>query len=173
MVSTHSRSKAAAHAQCPAFLPNYCFNSQPLEGGCQKKRPQIGRKNRFQLTAARRRLPPLPSAAMARQPVSTHNRSKAAASCFPPKTGIIQRFQLTAARRRLPPYQDARRQHISVSTHSRSKAAARAFAPDTATPCRFNSQPLEGGCARNSQPTSATSSFQLTAARRRLRSALT
>ena len=78
-VSTHSRSKAAAAARL------YCMAVTP----------------KFQLTAARRRLPICDSRKCSSSFVSTHSRSKAAAESIE-ITGKEFRFQLTAARRRLP-----------------------------------------------------------------------
>ena len=100
IVSTHSRSKAAASSAAP---------SAP------------GR--RFQLTAARRRLPRIRDTSRTILLVSTHSRSKAAA------------FGAEQARREL-----------EVSTHSRSKAAARLDIDTSGKTPSFNSQPLEGGC---------------------------
>ena len=101
VVSTHSRSKAAA--QLRIWLGAYasCFNSQPLEGGCLEQ-PQSCRLNiMFQLTAARRRLlAPFICFYLPIQ-VSTHSRSKAAA-LWPCRYLV----------------------GLPVSTHSRSKAAA-------------------------------------------------
>ena len=78
-----------------------CFNSQPLEGGCTHREASIS--TRFD--------------------VSTHSRSKAAASDDGKE-----------------PTPD------EVSTHSRSKAAAKPQGRPHERPHRFNSQPLEGGC---------------------------
>ena len=99
----------------------------------------------FQLTAARRRLRLNSRRVFSLLRVSTHSRSKAAANrpgnrrVYPPE------FQLTAARRRLP----------------------RQLDPPPPLDGRFNSQPLEGGCARG-QGRLKVRQFQLTAARRRL-----
>ena len=79
----------------------FCFNTQPPEGGCTDNVVVIIRVNRFQHTAARRRLPFALRVSFAATPVSTHSRPKAAAG------------RLTEM--------DKERE---VSTHSRPKAAA-------------------------------------------------
>ena len=170
--------------------PRRSFNSQPPEGGCVIKTARKPTKKRFQLTAARRRLPRRPG-----------------------KAAATRRFQLTAARRRLrrrpsssplqcrfnsqpleggctAPTVDVTTCLVSthsrskaaaeivrgttltpdVSTHSRSKAAAQLHHLANRTHARFNSQPLEGGCPYNAlKPNQRKGvTFQLTAARRRL-----
>ena len=99
-VSTHSRPKAAGYEYRYEYRYEYSFNSQPPEGGWETtKRPRKGMKcfnsqppeggwgtaygiciidNKFQLTAARRRLVTLEEL-----------------------SGMVNPFQLTAARRRL------------------------------------------------------------------------
>ena len=125
LVSTHSRSKAAAQLHHFANRAYSCFNSQPLEGGCETddgftqnllvsthSRSKAAAYRCLRLTMMRR--------------VSTHSRSKAAADT--------------------PAACDSRGH---VSTHSRSKAAAysaRALDAFNSGSC-FNSQPLEGGCS--------------------------
>ena len=101
----------------------------------------------FQLTAARRRLLVLQGKLRGKGGVSTHSRSKAAATpavgrhmCLPVSTHSRSK---AAAARLLE-----RRAHLEVSTHSRSKAAARAASVPSARTLSFNSQPLEGGCFR-------------------------
>ena len=127
LVSTHSRSKAAASGHS-SFITS----------------------GEFQLTAARRRLRVGPLG----------------------KFGI-QRFQLTAARRRLR----LSRVHVvaidAVSTHSRSKAAACNASRRACCSASFNSQPLEGGCMSLVILVLPVYLFQLTAARRRLRTSIT
>ena len=123
-VSTHSRSKAAASATLFGRATAAGFNSQPLEGGCIL----------------------LSFFGGSHLAVSTHSRSKAAAFFFRFSGAAIWRFQLTAARRRLP---------------------AGERCPDIRLR-RFNSQPLEGGCGTFPAPSTAGRRFQLTAARRRL-----
>ena len=77
----------------------------------------------FQLTAARRRLQPRYYFDHRAIQVSTHSRSKAAASI--PKINSNPFY---------------------VSTHSRSKAAAGVGAAWSVVVAGFNSQPFEGGC---------------------------
>ena len=100
---------------------------------------------KFQHTAARRRLPYICASAKAQGAVSTHSRPKAAASLFYFRLQY-PRFQHTAARRRLP-------------------AAAKAV---TAIARGFNTQPPEGGCNRAANRAANRAGFQHTAARRRL-----
>ena len=146
--------------------------------------------NTFQLTAARRRLRPPSCHARSFRNVSTHSRSKAAATahktfilnltCFnsqpleggckrcPLRLRSEARFQLTAARRRLRNTRVFAPKHAGVSTHSRSKAAA---CPDTS--CTTASLPFQLTAARRRLQDSrdnyiTRSLFQLTAARRRL-----
>ena len=107
-----------------APLVGGCFNSQPPEGGCRSgssgKKPSM----RFQLTAARRRLPPKNgqgfgyllfqlTAARRRLPRATRH------------SVTSSKFQLTAARRRLRTAGSKFPVFGEVSTHSRPKAAAR------------------------------------------------
>ena len=83
---------------------------------------------RFQHTAARRRLHKSPLPPLHRHAVSTHSRPKAAANSLPQVAGLSL-----------------------VSTHSRPKAAAVGHIfLSTASKC-FNTQPPEGGCARKAQ----------------------
>ena len=56
------------------------FNSQPLEGGCAYRNTTSFTIAKFQLTAARRRLHLHAANALHELKVSTHSRSKAAAS---------------------------------------------------------------------------------------------
>ena len=144
MVSTHSRSKAAARyaSACRSSVPfqltaarrrlrgdasrrlsRCCFNSQPPEGGCVISAALMRISHQFQLTAARRRLHSVIVEDDPARPVSTHSRSKAAA------------FQRRVIR-------------LPLSC--------------------FNSQPLEGGCPWPMRRASRGCRFQLTAARRRL-----
>ena len=123
-VSTHSRSKAAAITRLYKKSNVDGFNSQPLEGGCILSKESHLFSCKFQLTAARRRLPTSGTGYKRVPIVSTHSRSKAAAICINQRQAIRhvsthsrskaaaktlqkqivrQEFQLTAARRRLPP----------------------------------------------------------------------
>ena len=77
-VSTHSRPKAAG-PEAPIHNPsNRRFNSQPPEGGWLLCLLQKLIQNRFQLTAARRRLVLTAILPLANNSVSTHSRPKAA-----------------------------------------------------------------------------------------------
>ena len=153
----------------------------------------FGRAGAFQLTAARRRLPSC-SFSMARNwTVSTHSRSKAAAHRH--RRRHRRHAVSTHSRSKAAAVYRARGAHVDVvSTHSRTKAAALRCAAGWYRGCRFNSQPLEGGCRQpccavrsvrgfNSQPLEGGCScrsslvpvwawFQLTAARRRLPTSL-
>ena len=100
----------------------------------------------FQLTAARRRLDTRTTSVQTRQ----------------------QEFQLTAARRRLDGIAFFDTRYRLVSTHSRPKAAGSFNKSDVKSAMGFNSQPPEGGWRAALLPRKDKSSFQLTAARRRL-----
>ena len=126
VVSTHSRPKAAA--TCHACCTCYCcrFNTQPPEGGCNRVVLILGVKcsfntqppeggcgsalvnwlqvNKFQHTAARRRLRLQFLPKFLPLVVSTHSRPKAAAN---------QTIKFTET--------------LNVSTHSRPKAAAQSL----------------------------------------------
>ena len=141
------------------------FNSQPPEGGWRLMTIRRRLTNRFQLTAARRRLDLLPGCRLIRKYVSTHSRPKAAGGVRSHPNRCLP-FQLTAARRRLG-FVFRHRIHVKwVSTHSRPKAAgviatvistehgfqltaARRrldlWRVDTLDQAGFNSQPPEGG----------------------------
>ena len=100
-VSTHSRPKAAAASRPLWHDVTLCFNSQPPEGGCAKKRPQIGRKNRVSTHSRPKAAAKLAGIQPLDDVVSTHSRPKAAA-----RTGRVSALS------------------FKVSTHSRPKAAA-------------------------------------------------
>ena len=55
-VSTHSRPKAAGVVPSFRQSTNFCFNTQPPEGGWHDHRPNFTVNLWFQHTAARRRL---------------------------------------------------------------------------------------------------------------------
>ena len=76
------------------------FNTQPPEGGCCGHGGHIRPLERFQHTAARRRLD-LHSNVIFQNVVSTHSRPKAAAKDETPYLVKTNEFQHTAARRRL------------------------------------------------------------------------
>ena len=167
------------------------FNSQPLEGGCVHGfaaevpvllfqltaarrrllflRFSHGGLFRFQLTAARRRLPIRADVHNFAHLVSTHSRSKAAASVFEvigrfSKVSTHSRskaaapwlpcglrhceFQLTAARRRLHVLFIGIVQNcwFQLTAARRRLPPPRHAVPRSSS--RFNSQPLEGGCKR-------------------------
>ena len=168
-VSTHSRSKAAAKKWGKQHQRATSFNSQPLEGGCAQRRIFHSAPLRFQLTAARRRLQRY--CALAKYLASFNSQPLEGGCPLTVLALLIQiEFQLTAARRRLLPGKRLPGRFLRVSTHSRSKAAAhhggafnqphhvsthsrsKAAAAATSLPSStrrcFNSQPLEGGCAK-------------------------
>ena len=121
------------------------FNTQPPEGGWVGIGKPLKSSEKFQHTAARRRLVLPPSGGRKVKNVSTHSRPKAAGfsilveskhyGCFntqPPEGGWhswedmhewLKWFQHTAARRRLDIYQAGMLGYQNVSTHSRPKAA--------------------------------------------------
>ena len=164
------------------------FNSQPLEGGCDAGAVTALNATAFQLTAARRRLPLLlgsmpPATAFqltaarrrlrARPPklwlrteVSTHSRSKAAASAY--KSACYTLIVSTHSRSKAAAgYGFGRSCPALVSTHSRSKAAANyytrgALRGDVSTHSRSKA------AAVTNTAWSKQGEFQLTAARRRL-----
>ena len=146
VVSTHSRSKAAACCRAARNPPGQRFNSQPLEGGCGGCHQSPACGPLFQLTAARRRLRSVVIVITVDKSVSTHSRSKAAASRFgftPPNLPRFNSQPLEGGCGQMPTqYRRQRR----VSTHSRSKAAAAADGSVPPATPGFNSQPLEGGC---------------------------
>ena len=120
------------------------FNSQPLEGGCGRIMQTGISACRFQLTAARRRLP------VARL-----------------LAALFFLFQLTAARRRLPMPLPPDLSPELVSTHSRPKAAA-----ESSMVLKSSEKFQLTAARRRLHPAFAValflSTFQLTAARRRL-----
>ena len=210
-VSTHSRPKAAGQLRQRLFRVLICFNTQPPEGGwgeCAVKYAGMAVSTHSRPKAAG----PLGSFTYRRPRVSTHSRPKAAGrnirktilftACFntqPPEGGwgacslsclLSFAFQHTAARRRLANRLYHGFWRYAVSTHSRPKAAGGVFFTPPPATWRFNTQPPEGGWAReaakvgylhcfNTQPPeggwrSDTETrlcevpFQHTAARRRL-----
>ena len=189
-VSTHSRSKAAAFGRASnRYPPAYCFNSQPLEGGCKRRGavPQppgcvsthsrskaaaragndVCRSGNVSTHSRSKAAAPVYNVIAVPVEVSTHSRSKAAAQ-DKIKPLDYKMFQLTAARRRLRLLLEQGLNDGLVSTHSRSKAAASGLCRGCQGAPGFNSQPLEGGCVSISSTAILMSLFQLTAARRRL-----
>ena len=167
VVSTHSRSKAAApiwpssrtsilgfnsqplEGGCDFGCRHACvllrFNSQPLEGGCSASSAVPRGTDMFQLTAARRRLRRLNfdwHTGIRFQLTAARRRLLL---IMPIRSSRLT-FQLTAARRRLPQRRRQRGEIFKVSTHSRSKAAAQGEEEGCIPIPGFNSQPLEGGC---------------------------
>ena len=172
VVSTHSRPKAAAPRH-PLFRSRReRFNTQPPEGGCER-RPGPG--------PGRIRFNTQPPEGGCPGPVLREIRH-ASFNTQPPEGGCATQrhprrcscwFQHTAARRRLPLLTPGGAQMLVVSTHSRPKAAAKGGAL----------QPLAGAVSTHSRPKAAASvtrgmmkclrMFQHTAARRRLPAAAT
>ena len=125
-------------------LAKACFNSQPPEGGWDKRGVRERRERWFQLTAARRRLarrlppPPPPKGFNSQPPEGGWDKLPVwlqLSFCFnsqPPEGGWVH----TAERER---------EREAVSTHSRPKAAGRRRSYPLKTPRCFNSQPPEGG----------------------------
>ena len=122
-VSTHSRPKAAARDKLCTLDITQSFNTQPLEGGCSVATTAQNKNGKFQHTAARRRLLSHIDWMRARYKVSTHSRSKAAAS-----KGRGYGNSLT-----------------SFNTQPLEGGCALTNS-DKAHSYGFNTQPLEGGC---------------------------
>ena len=121
------------------------FNTQPPEGGCSATAPCRRISAAFQHTAARRRLPGRGRQRGLQRHVSTHSRPKAAAQ----------------------PFLQFGREFV-VSTHSRPKAAARVGC-DVCVVVKVSthSRPKAAASPRG-LPSKSFSTFQHTAARRRL-----
>ena len=144
------------------------FNTQPPEGGCQRRAKPRLKTGSFQNTAARRRLPPARADVRAWrmfQHTAARRRLRLTWSLRPDR----EKFQHTAARRRLRRARRRAWRNRHVSTHSRPKAAARAPVTWSLRPESFNTQPPEGGCPPPDGTPGVIESFQHTAARRRLR----
>ena len=144
----------------------------------------------FQHTAARRRLLHEDFEGKDYSAVSTHSRTKAAASRLVLLPCMGMRFQHTAARRRLPSIRivtspSAVFQHTAARRrlHGRRQNSHNPSSSFNTQPrgggciClllhlnvieRFNTQPRGGGCLPLSTPTLTVTRFQHTAARRRL-----
>ena len=120
------------------------FNTQPPEGGWLDCSDVAALKNRFQHTAARRRLDSgaMDSPILAR---FQHTAARRRLGAGLPIDGTEQWFQHTAARRRLVQVVSPHDDVGSVSTHSRPKAAG--FGVESTQPptISFNTQPPEGG----------------------------
>ena len=100
-VSTHSRPKAAALCCFLRSGRQYCFNTQPPEGGCERINRQQQARESF-------------------------NTQPPEGGCLhsSPNSSISLMFQHTAARRRLLSVDKWDEDWSEVSTHSRPKAAA-------------------------------------------------
>ena len=100
----------------------YRFNTQPPEGGWSYNSINFFYIQKFQHTAARRRLGPCQRLIQKDCEVSTHSRPKAAVAV---KRLLLfhAKFQHTAARRRLANIWPIWSAAARVSTHSRPKAA--------------------------------------------------
>ena len=146
------------------------FNTQPPEGGWLDCSDVAALKNRFQHTAARRRLDSgaMDSPILAR---FQHTAARRRLGAGLPIDGTEQWFQHTAARRRLVQVVSPHDDVGSVSTHSRPKAAG--FGVESTQPptISFNTQPPEGGWLQIKFAFHIPDGFQHTAARRRLASA--
>ena len=122
-VSTHSRPKAAANKRSQSRWGLNSFNTQPPEGGCRRTVLFECVGFEFQHTAARRRLPQIPSYII----TDSLFQHTAARRRLPSTCSYCRQFnpfQHTAARRRLQPQSDRLYRVLAVSTHSRPKAAA-------------------------------------------------
>ena len=125
-VSTHSRPKAAGFLILPMFPASFRFNSQPPEGGWRGRKPRRRNADRFQLTAARRRL------GGARLVAATSFRSF---NSQPPEGGWDDRRQDQATEYRF---------------NSQPPEGGWDTLPNwKASKTRFNSQPPEGGWLAN------------------------
>ena len=188
-VSTHSRPKAAGSAPICRPPASIGFNSQPPEGGWPPFACNTLITQRFQLTAARRRLVfpgLLPHKISGFQLTAARRRLGVSAWLSPP----LLAFQLTAARRRLVWTFSGRTVDYVVSTHSRPKAAGAVHSGNVdLLDVSTHSRPKAAGnlfrtadafwhaVSTHSRPKAAglpdniifqATSFQLTAARRRL-----
>ena len=122
------------------------FNTQPPEGGWKEIARHIQKSEKFQHTAARRRLGSPEPLIKTNSKVSTHSRPKAAGETSVTPSPIRSWFQHTAARRRL-----------DLHWGNNANAAE-----------RFNTQPPEGGWYMLFIARYTAERFQHTAARRRL-----
>ena len=189
LVSTHSRSKAAAdgylnlhysgefqltaarrrlrhHAHVRSR--HRCFNSQPLEGGCILCSTRATVTASFQLTAARRRLHFWGEKNASFEAFQLTAARRRLLDCEIPFPQSVGAFQLTAARRRLRKPWATCITCSAVSTHSRSKADAHGVAVSGAN-VRVSTHSRSKAAASSSLHTvRKRAPFQLTAARRRL-----
>ena len=143
-VSTHSRPKAAGGRRCAACDTQQRFNSQPPEGGWIGQLKHRIVQDKFQLTAARRRLE-MVFAQIVRHPPFQLTAARRRLDAERMKPEVVAVFQLTAARRRLGVCGIHAHIQRDVSTHSRPKAAGMSKIPPNNPTQGFNSQPPEGG----------------------------
>ena len=127
LVSTHSRPKAAGPLPVTENRTDYCFNTQPPEGGWPSSFNNVAPLVWFQHTAARRRLVTACAFNAFDVRVSTHSRPKAAGN-FP--KGIASIWRVSTHSRPKAAGHSRRRINsvLSVSTHSRPKAAGQSDA---------------------------------------------
>ena len=132
-------------AVCIQPTAGQSFNSQPPEGGWGSKQAGMGWQGGFNSQPPEGGWQSSIDDLIKQFLVSTHSRPKAA--------GImgVKRFSGQI-----------------VSTHSRPKAAGIRARWQVVFPCRFNSQPPEGGWDCETCFQTKACAFQLTAARRRL-----
>ena len=166
VVSTHSRPKAAGQGLTATGLTCERFNTQPPEGGWRQAKAHRPTQERFQHTAARRRLGSNKSIiGPTTRFQHTAARRRLAAVGIGGTAGIL--FQHTAARRRLALCAVRRGLPYGVSTHSRPKAAGSSLQfGNAAAVVSTHSRPKAAGALRYTR--GRRRGFQHTAARRRL-----
>ena len=168
MVSTHSRAEAVALFDRTFHESQQCFNTQPPKGGCYTNFPSIPPPFfvsthshpkaaatmpcasspilPFQHTAARRRLLHEDFEGKDYSAVSTHSRTKAAASRLVLLPCMGMRFQHTAARRRLPSIRIVT-SPSAVFQHTAARRRLHGRRQNSHNPSSsFNTQPRGGGC---------------------------
>ena len=123
-VSTHSRTKAAALNFTVIISLLIKFQHTAARRRLHSTFDSTHWYRLFQHTAARRRLPPADRWKRTNWIVSTHSRTKAAASSSKNHSPSHAGFQHTAARRRLQNIFARKIPTFFVSTHSRAEAAA-------------------------------------------------
>ena len=167
IVSTHSRPKAAGYLNDVGLFGDYCFNTQPPEGGWLAINPTCGTIVKVSTHSRPKAAGFSAEWAQSITVVSTHSRPKAAGVKWRrAKYDIL--FQHTAARRRLGISESAYRRMGRVSTHSRPKAAGPGESQKLQSIASFNTQPPEGGWEEETETVVFDKWFQHTAARRRL-----
>ena len=144
-----------------------CFNTQSPEGGCQCNHFQQHEEQKFQHTAARRRLLGDIYRSMKAKDVSTHSRPKAAASIRRATSFRDCSFNTQPPEGGCLPLAPDLTLIVGVSTHSRPKAAAVRVSwitKDDAVSTHSRPKAAAANCAAKT----AFIWFQHTAARRRL-----